>query len=106
MGRHTVQATCYDRRGRKISVAINSYSVTHPMQAHFARLAGIPEKEFLHAEIRALLRAKDRKVHSIHIERYHKDGSTALAQPCPACALAISAFGVQYVTYTEEEPAP
>lgn len=103
MGRHTVQATCYDRRGRKISVAINSYSVTHPMQAHFARLAGIPEKEFLHAEIRALLRAKDRKVHSIHIERYHKDGSTALAQPCPACTLAISSFGVQYVTYTEEQ---
>lgn len=103
MGRHTILATCFDKRGRKISVATNSYSVTHPLQAHFAKLAGIPEKEFLHAEIRALLRAKDRKVHSIHIERYHKNGLPALAQPCPACALALAAFGVLNVTYTKEQ---
>ena len=102
MGRHTVQATCYDKRGRKISVATNSYSVTHPLQAHFAKLAGLPEKEYLHAEIRALLRAKGRKVHSVYIERYLKDGSPALAQPCAACALALAAFGVLDVSYTED----
>ncbi len=100
MTKHVVTATCYDKRGRAISQATNSYRKSHPIQAHFAKLSGNPEAVYLHAEIAALLRCNDRPPHSIKIERYKKDGSPGLAKPCPACELAIKQWGVKFVSYT------
>jgi deoxycytidylate deaminase len=101
MGKHLVKATCYDKRGRVISQAVNSYRKTHPLMAHFAKLSGRPDAVYLHAEVAALLKCSDdRPPHHIKIERYKKDGSPGLAKPCPACELAIKAWGVKLVTYT------
>ena len=55
--RYVVKATVYDRRGRKIATAENSYDKTHPIQAHFAAKAGKPVCKYLHAEVLALLRS-------------------------------------------------
>ncbi len=97
--RYDIRAYCYDKRGRRISEGRNDYNKTHPLQAHFAKLVGEDSKIYLHAEIQALLRARGKQVHRIHVERIQGD-TTALAAPCPICMEAIKAFGVKVISYT------
>jgi tRNA(Arg) A34 adenosine deaminase TadA len=61
---------------------------------------GLPLKTFLHAEISALLRAGDKKVHKIRVERFDANGEPANAEPCPICKEAIRLWGVSYTEYT------
>ena len=98
--KHKLTAYCYDKKGRLIASATNSYGKSHPIQAHFAQLAGKPEVIFLHAEIAAILRCYDRPIHKIRIERYTKDGKPACAKPCAICNKAINAWGIKYVEHT------
>jgi len=63
-------------------------------------LVGKPDAVYLHAELAAILKAGSKKIHSISIERYHLDGTPALAAPCPICCKAIAAFGIEHITYT------
>lgn len=98
--RFEIKATCFDKKGKVISVGYNSYSKTHPIQSHFARLAGLPEKTFLHAEVAALLKAKGKNIHKIKVERYDSEGNPANATPCPVCMKAIMAWGVKNIEYT------
>lgn len=94
-------AICVDRKGKVLGKGTNSYTRTHTLQRHFAILAGLPEeKMFLHAEVQALLRSKDKQVHTLYVARLLKDNSEGLAKPCPACIEALKAFGVQKVVYT------
>lgn len=95
-----ITATCYDKKGRVLSVGYNSYTRTHPVQAHHAKLVGLDEKQYLHAEIHALLRAKDKKVHKIKVERYGKGGVPLNAAPCPICANALREWGVEVIEHT------
>ena len=99
--RYVIVAHAFDAKGRLISVATNSYEKTHPMQAYFAEKVGHSQRIFLHAEIQALLRCKDRKVHSLKVWRYGVDGTFRCAKPCPICMEAIKAFGVQQVWYSD-----
>lgn len=101
MSKQHVKATVYDKRGRILAIGFNSYTKTHPRQAHFARLAGLGRKTYLHAEIAAIIRAAGRdKSHSIRVERWLADGASGLAKPCPICMLAIKAAGIKEITYT------
>jgi len=95
-----VKASCYDKRGRLISSAYNSFTKTHPLQAYFASLLGMPKKIYLHAEVAALLRAGKTPVHRIHIDRWGSAGQLLLAKPCPICMEAIKAYGVKLITYS------
>ena len=99
--KHLILAKCYDKKNRLLSVAYNSYSVSHPVQAKFASQVGTPEKIYLHAEICAIIRAKGKSIHRITIERYSKDGKPLLAKPCPVCQAAIDFYGIQEVYYTK-----
>jgi deoxycytidylate deaminase len=98
--RHHITAHCLDKRGRIISTGINSYSKSHPIQAHYAKLVGQPERHFLHAEIAALLKAGDKQVHKIKVVRFDSKGNPANAEPCAICKAAIKAFGVKYIEHT------
>lgn len=98
--RFAITAKCYDKRGRLLSTGKNSYKKTHPIQSHFAKIANLPEKIYLHAEVDALLKAGDKKVHKIIVERFDVNGNPANAEPCPVCKAAIKSWGVQYVEYT------
>jgi len=101
MTQHPLFAQVYDKRGKLVGSGTNHYSKTHPIQAHFAKMVGLPEKIYLHAEIAALLDCRDKIPHSIHVSRYTKNGRPALAAPCPACMAAIKAWGgVKSVTFT------
>lgn len=98
--RYTMVAHCYDKRERLLSCATNNYDKTHPLQKYFAEKVGHNERIYLHAEIAAILRAKDRQIHRLRVFRYGANGELLLAKPCPVCMEAIKAFGIQILTYS------
>jgi tRNA(Arg) A34 adenosine deaminase TadA len=77
------------RRNRVVSVGLNSYTKTHPKQSLFARLATQPKREYLHAEIAALLKAPS-DADTLVVIRTDKFGALACAKPCPVCELALT----------------
>lgn len=101
--RYTIVAHCWDRRGILLSSATNNYEKTHPIQKYFAEKVGQNERIFLHAEIAALLRARDRRIYRIRVCRYGTDGELLLAKPCPVCYEAIKAYGVSVLEYSSKE---
>lgn len=101
--KYVILAKAYDKRGRLLAVGLNSYRKTSTVQRHYAILAGLPEKEYLHSEIQALLRCKDKTPYRLTVERYTNDGEPALAAPCPVCSLAIRTYGVKVLEYTSSE---
>lgn len=100
--RYIILAKVKNKQGDCIGMASNSYTKSHPLQKHFAKLAGQPNKIFLHAEILALIRASaspHAKIHSIEIERRTLN-EIHDAKPCPICIEAMKAFGVKKISYT------
>ena len=94
-------AICVDKKGKVLGRGVNSYTRTHPLQKHFAIMAALPEeKMFLHAELQAVLRSRDKEIHTIYVARVLKDDTISLAKPCKACAQMLKSFGVQKVVYT------
>lgn len=101
--RYRIVATCFDKKGKVLGVGKNSYTKSHPLAFHFAKLAeNNTEKCYLHAELDSLLKARGKPVHSIYVQRIEKEGF-GLAKPCKACACAIKAFGVKFVQYTTND---
>ena len=94
-----ITAFAYNKRGKLLSVGVNSYIKTHPMQARYAKRTGRSKAVFLHAEVAALLKAKE-QVYRMVVVRYDKAGKPAIAKPCPACALALHEFGVRMIEHT------
>lgn len=99
--RHDLTAVIYDKRGRILSVGKNNYSKTHPMQKRYAIKVGVPNKQFIHAEIAAIVNCRNLdKAYRIRILRFHRDGSPALAKPCTICMAAITAAGIAVIDHT------
>lgn len=95
-----IKSTCLDKRGRIISTAVNSYEITHPYQAKLAAQVGMPDRQFLHSEIRAIIKARGRKIYKIVVERYDSLGNPKNAQPCPICSRAIKLAKIERVEFT------
>jgi tRNA(Arg) A34 adenosine deaminase TadA len=94
-------ATIYDKSGKILSVATNSYQKSHPRQAELANRVGMPDKIYLHAEISAIIKCKENgKPYRIKVERFNKHGETMLARPCEICQLAIKLAGIKFVEYS------
>lgn len=99
--RFDMTAMIYDKRGRVLSVGKNSYVKTHPYQARCARNVGLPDKQYLHAEIHAIVRCKQlERAHRIVVMRFDKTGKPKNAKPCPVCESAIAAAGIKIVEHT------
>ena len=98
--RHVISAVVYDKRGRPIATAQNSYVKTHPLMAKAAREAGEPYKLYLHAEIAALIKVDWVKAHSIFVSRYNAKGEPMNAAPCHICRKFIADAGVRIVRHT------
>lgn len=99
--RFDMTAMIYDKRGRVLSVGKNSYVKTHPYQAKCARNVGLPDQQFLHAEIHAIVRCKQlHRAHRIVVMRFDKSGKPKNAKPCPVCESAIAAAGIKIVEHT------
>lgn len=96
-----ITAIIYDKRGRVLSIGKNSYIKTHPLQHMHACKVGLPHKQFLHAEVHAIARCRQLdKAHSIMVMRFGKNGEPLNAKPCPVCASAIEAAGIEIVNHT------
>lgn len=101
MAHQNITAIIFDKKGRVLSIGKNSYIKTHPTQARYARAVGLPEKQFLHAEIAAIIKCKSLdKAHRILVTRINKKGKPALAKPCPVCEVAIREAGIKEVDWT------
>lgn len=98
--KHKLTARVYDKKGTLIAEGTNSYTKSHPVQANFAKLVGMDDRIYLHAEVAALLKCGIKKPHSIYIERRKKDGTLGNAKPCPICLRAIKHWGIQQVTFS------
>lgn len=99
--KHYLTAVIYDKKGRILSVGQNSYIKTHPIQKKYSAEAGCPEKEFLHAEVAAIIKCRDlSRAHRILISRFGLSGEPRLAKPCPACLIAIEAAGIKNISHT------
>lgn len=99
--KQNITAIVYDRKGRILSMGKNSYVKTHPLQARFAKEAGLENKIFLHAEVDALVKLKDwDKAHKIVVMRFNKHGKPLLAKPCPVCQRAIKSAGIAHIEHT------
>jgi deoxycytidylate deaminase len=99
--RFHVVATIYDKRGRALSIGVNSYDKTHPIQAYYANKVGLPHKIYLHTEASAILKLKHPwKAHAIKVERYNSKGKPVNAKPCPVCQAMIDAIGIKKVEHT------
>lgn len=96
-----ITAIIYDKRGRVLSIGKNSYTKTHTMQSYYAHRVGLPCKQYLHAEIDAIIRCKDlSKAHTIFVARVDKSGSYRMAKPCKVCQCAIDATGIENIIWT------
>ena len=97
-----VYAAVLDRKGRIIGEASNSFTKTHPKQGRFAKQVGQPDRQYLHAEAAALIRAlrSSSDVHTLVVGRVIRNGSSALAAPCPVCNAMIKEAGVAKVIYS------
>lgn len=95
-------AIIYDRKGKVLSIGKNSYVKTHTLQAKHAQKVGLPDKQFLHAEIHAITKCRDlSKAHKILVTRYGKAGQPLLAEPCPVCKSALNAAGITVIEFTK-----
>lgn len=97
-----ITAIIYDRKGRVLSVGKNSYFKTHTLQAKHAEKVGMPDKQYLHAEIHAITKCKELdKAYRIFVARYGKKGQPLLAKPCPVCQSALDSVGIEVIEWTE-----
>lgn len=99
-------AKVYDKRGMLLSVGWNSYSKTHPRQAHWAKVVNRPLAVYLHAESMAIFRlrpSQQKKAYRIEIARFAENGEPRIAKPCEICSKIIEAYGIQEVVYSTDE---
>jgi len=94
-------AIIYSKKGSILAVGKNSYTKTHPYQAHCASKVGEPNKVYLHAEIDAIIKCKDiSKAHRISVFRLGANGMYLNARPCKICMSAIESTGILIIEHT------
>tara|TARA_X000000950_G_scaffold283458_1_gene384329 strand:+ start:2671 stop:3063 length:393 start_codon:yes stop_codon:yes gene_type:complete len=89
------------KKNRVIATAVNLETKTHPIQALWAEKVGRPEKIFLHAELSALIKAKE-KADKIIVARLGGLNYTELrmSKPCPVCSAYLHDCGVEHIYYS------
>lgn len=100
-GKQRVCAIITDKKGRVLSVAVNSYEKSSPFMYRYAKQVGLDEKIYWHAECRAINQLSNvKKAHKIYIARVNNSDKTGLAAPCPVCSAAIKDTGIVSVEFT------
>lgn len=86
---------------RSLSFGVNLFDKTHTLQMKY------PLKQFLHAEINALIKRRfysDLSSCQITVYRETHDGIPALAKPCINCQAILKSFGIKKVYYSTPNP--
>ena len=89
------------KKNEVISIATNHDCKSHPIQARWAEKVGLREKIFLHAEIAALIKARD-DADKIIVVRLggHSGNELRQARPCPICEAYLRHSGITDVYYS------
>ena len=92
-GRVRTVAVFTDKRSNVLSVAGNTYAKTHPQQASWAKKRGSPDKQCLHAEMRAaIMLAKSGKANNakfLYVAAVSTSGNILCAKPCMVCQMML-----------------
>jgi deoxycytidylate deaminase len=105
---HRIQMGCVVvNKHRIISSGSNSISKCHRVQAELdTKRFGEDCPGKLHSETSALLplirSGVDLSDASIYVYREHKDGTLAMARPCPSCERLIRQCGIRKICFTVE----
>ena len=86
-----VYAIATDKRGQILGERGNSYHKSHPVQKKWAMAVFQPEREFLHAEVSAMIAAlkTGKKIDKLCIGRVDKQGKIKNGKPCIVCATML-----------------
>ena len=107
---HKVGAVLY-YKGCSLANGCNSYK-TSPVQKRYNKERGYDVDDSrafntLHAEVACLNKVKyldiDFSKAVLFVYREHKNGTKALARPCPACRKMIKDMGIKEVWFTTED---
>ena len=90
------------KKSKVVATAVNLEKKSHPLQAKFAKRVGLCEKIYLHAEVSALIKARE-DADTIVVARVDRQGKLKNSKPCPICAFALEQAGVTNVYYTTNE---
>ena len=96
--KHKVGCVIIDRYGKVIAKACNIRK-THPLQNKYSIRVLEFNKDYLHAEVAALIKCR-KDPYAIYVARTNKNGVVGLAKPCPICMLAIQESGIKQIVYT------
>lgn len=90
-----VYAVLCNKRGQLITEGANDYTKTHPKQKAYSIKSGLSdERQYIHAEIKAIIRAKRIPPRSVLIVcRVDSKGFMLDAFPCISCLCAIISTG-------------
>lgn len=93
------------KNGGLVCVGFNRKK-SHPVQKKYNIHRGFDSepKDYIHAEISAIVKAKnvDLRGSSIYISRNNVNGDMAMCRPCKACMEAIRESGISKVFYMSE----
>jgi len=99
-----VVAFLLDRKGNTIFTGWNQYDKTHPIQKEWACRLGMPEREFIHAEMACIIKAKNYghtlNSNTLLILRLNGKGQLLPSKPCKICNEAIKYEGIENVIHT------
>jgi deoxycytidylate deaminase len=99
------------KRNKIVSAATNSYTKTHPIQKwaaeRTARLYGKKEyemKQYLHSEIRTIIKAKGEPADTIVVCRVGGHGGKELrnSRPCKICSAFLIQHGIYNIHYSTD----
>ena len=81
---YRITAILTNKKGRILSIGLNSYSKTHPRQKVWLQRYQKPrERVFLHAEMDAIISCDEiEQAHSIFVAAVTRGGNLTLARPC------------------------
>ncbi len=96
--RHKIGAVIINKKGKVIATGTNIRK-THPQQYLYAKKTGNEKRIYLHAEISALVKCRQ-KPHSIYVIRVNNKGELRLAKPCDSCMLALEHANISNIYYS------
>lgn len=98
--RYNFVSVITDKKNKILSIGMNHYNKTHPLQAKYAKQENEVERIYLHSEIDALSKCKHIVPYKIFIARANRSGQIKPASPCKICRRAITESGIKEIWYS------
>jgi tRNA(Arg) A34 adenosine deaminase TadA len=88
-------------KNKVIATATNHDCKSHPLQAKWADRVGLSEKIYLHAEMSAMIKARDDSDKIVVVRLGgHSGHELRQSRPCPICESYLKHSGIEHVYYS------